>query len=162
MKKQSTMGGFAILSSAVFIVKILSLMYIPFLLHILGGVGYGIYSAAYQVFILIFAVTTSGLPQAISKIVSELIATGNYKDAVKAFKISRFLLLLAGILMSLILLIASWPITKLIGNSRSYWAVLALCPTIIFASITSSYRGYFQGRKKYGAHCNFSGFRTVS
>lgn len=147
MKKQSTMGGFAILSAAVLIVKILSLLYIPFLLHIIGGEGYGIYSAAYQVFALIYIVTTSGLPQAISKIVSELTATGNYKDAVKAFKMSRFLLLSSGIVMALLLLLASWPITKLTGYPRAYWAVLALCPTIVFSSITASYRGYFQGRK---------------
>lgn len=147
MKKQSTMGGFAILSAGVIIVKILSLLYIPFLLHIIGGEGYGVYSSAYTIFTLIFAVTTSGLPQAISKIVSELTATGNYKDALKAFKMARFLLLSGGLLMSLILLLFAWPLANLIGFPRAYWAVLALCPTIIFASITSSYRGYFQGRK---------------
>lgn len=147
MKKQSTMGGFAILSSAVLIVKILSLLYIPILLHILGREGYGIYAAAYQVFILIFAVTNSGLPQAISKIVSELIATENYRDAVKAFKMARFLLVTGGVIMSVILVIIAWPAAKFAGDSRSYWAVLALCPTIILSTLTSSYRGYFQGRK---------------
>ena len=46
--------------------------------------------------------TNAGIPVAISKMVSELIAVGNYKDAVRTFKIARFLLLILGLIMSLI------------------------------------------------------------
>lgn len=145
MKKQSTMGGFAVLSSAVLIVKILSLLYLPFLLAIIGDEGFGIYMAAYQIFVLIFAVTTSGLPQAISKIVSELTATGNYRDAAKAFRLARFLLLCGGIVMAAVLWLSARPLTNILHYQRSYYAVLALCPTIVLATLTSSYRGYFQG-----------------
>jgi stage V sporulation protein B len=145
MKKQSTMGGFAILSSAVLIVKILSLIYLPFLNSILGKEGYGIYQAAYLVFVLIFAITTSGLPQAISKIVSELSAVGNLKDAVKAFRMARFILFTTGIIMSIFLYFSAGFLAK--ESPKSYLAILALSPTIIFATLTSSYRGYFQGRE---------------
>ena len=48
-KKQSTTKGFAILSAAGFMVKILSLLYVPFLIKILGKEGYGIYARAYPI-----------------------------------------------------------------------------------------------------------------
>lgn len=145
MKKQSTIGGFAILSSAVLIVKILSLLYIPFIIAILGDEGWGVYQFAYLVFTLIFSVTNSGLPSAISKLISELTAVGNYKDALKAFKMSRAMLLTTGIVMSIILFFSAGFLSR--ESPKSYLAVIALCPTIILSTVTSSYRGYFQGRK---------------
>lgn len=147
MKKQSTMGGFAILSTATLVVKILSVLYLPFLLAILGDEGYGYYQAAYTIFVFIYAITNTGLPQAISKLVSELTAVGNYKDAVKAFKLSRFILLTVGIVMSLILFLSAGFLCKLLNFPKSYLAVLYLVPTVFLSTVTSSYRGYFQGRQ---------------
>lgn len=147
MKEQSTLKGFAVLSSAVIIVKLLSFIYIPFLRHILGHEGYGLYAASYQMFALIYAVTNSGLPSAISKIVSELTATGNYRDAVKAFKIARSTLLSAGVIMSIVLFVSAKPFARFMLFEKAYLSVAVLAPTVIFSTINSSYRGYFQGRR---------------
>jgi stage V sporulation protein B len=147
MKKQSTMGGFAILSAATLIVKILSVLYLPFLLAILGDEGYGYYQAAYTIFVFVYAITNTGLPQAISKLVSELTAVGNYKDAVKAFKMARFILLTVGFLMSLILFFSAGFLSRILNFPKSYLAVLFLVPTVFLSTVTSSYRGYFQGRQ---------------
>lgn len=146
MKEQSTTKGFAVLSAAGMIVKVLSLVYIPFLLRIIGKGGYGIYSAAYQIFVFIYVLTNSGIPVAISKVVSELIAVKNYRDAVKSFKIARLTMLCLGIGMSIALAIFAYPLAKITKNEMSYLSILALSPTILFSSIVSSYRGYFQGR----------------
>ena len=77
MKKQSTTKGFAVLSAAGIFVKILSVIYLPFLLGILNKEGYGVYAAAYQIYVFVYVLTNSGIPVAISKIVSELTAMGN-------------------------------------------------------------------------------------
>ena len=73
LNKQSTTKGFAILSAAGFIVKILSLLYIPFLGKVLGADGLGVYYSAYNIFTYVYILTNAGIPVAISKIVSELI-----------------------------------------------------------------------------------------
>lgn len=146
MKEQSTTKGFAILSAAGMMVKVLSLLYIPFLIMIIGGEGYGIYGATYQVYTFIFVITNSGVPVAISKLISELAAVGNYKDAVKSFKIARFILLVLGILMSLVLLIFAKPLAELVKFNKAYLSLLTLSPAILFTSVASAYRGYFQGR----------------
>ncbi|MEL7598273.1 MAG: oligosaccharide flippase family protein, partial [Clostridiaceae bacterium] len=70
MKKQSTTKGFAILSAAGMIVKVLSLLYIPFLLQIIGDDGWGIYSSAYRIYAFVYVLTNAGIPIAISKSVS--------------------------------------------------------------------------------------------
>ena len=147
MKKQSTAKGVAVLTAAAIIVKVISLLYVPILLKILGDYGIAIYYAAYTIFSWIYSVATTGVPQAISKTVSELIAVGNYKDAAKAFKLARFLFMIVGFVLTLLLLVFAKPIAIATKYPNSYLAVLFLAPTIFFSSITASYRGYFQGRR---------------
>ncbi|WP_251859728.1 polysaccharide biosynthesis protein [Clostridium sp. Marseille-Q2269] len=145
MKKQSVTKGFAILSIAGMLAKVFSLIYIPALINILTDQGYGIYMAAYQIFAFIFVLTNSGIPVAISKLVSELIATENYKDALKSFRIARYMLLFLGFIMALFTVCASGVLSKIIGYEKAQLAVLALAPSILFTSVSSAYRGYFQG-----------------
>jgi stage V sporulation protein B len=146
LEKQSTTKGFAILSAAGFMVKLLSLLYVPFLLKILGKEGYGIYARAYPIFVYIYVLTNAGIPVAISKMVSELIAVGNYKDAMKTFKIARFLLLILGMIMSLFMLIFARRLANVTNSATARLAIMALAPTILISSVLSAYRGYFQGR----------------
>ncbi|EPY6470211.1 putative polysaccharide biosynthesis protein [Clostridium sporogenes] len=145
MKKQSVTKGFAILSIAGMLAKVFSLIYIPALINILTDQGYGIYMAAYQIFTFIFILTNSGIPVAISKLVSELIATENYKDALKSFRLARYMLLFLGFVMALFTVCASGFLSKRIGYPKAQLAVLALAPSILFTSVASAYRGYFQG-----------------
>lgn len=146
MKEQSATKGFAILSAAGMAVKVLSLLYVPLLLRIIGDEGYGIYSATYQIYVFVYVITNSGIPVAISKLISELTALDNHKDAVKAFKMARSLLLILGLVMSILLIVFAKPIVKITDNEKSYLALIALAPTIFITSIMSAYRGYFQGR----------------
>lgn len=146
LKGQSTTKGFAILSAAGMITKILSLLYIPFLLTIIKDEGLGIYNQAYQIYVFVYVLTNSGIPAAISKLVSELISVKNYKDAIKSFKIARFMLLITGVIMSFLMMAFAFPLTKLLHIEKSGLAVLYLSPAILFTSVASAYRGYFQGR----------------
>lgn len=145
MKEQSTTKGFAVLSAAGMIVKVLSLLYIPFLKGIITDEGYGVYGAAYSVYVFIYVITNSGIPVAISKLISELTAVKNYKDAVKSFKISRFILLLIGSFMTILMILFAGTLSKAVHYDKAYLSILALSPAILFTSIASAYRGYFQG-----------------
>ncbi|MDQ2085747.1 polysaccharide biosynthesis protein [Herbivorax sp. ANBcel31] len=146
MKKQSIAKGFAVLTIASMFVKILSVLYIPFLRGILGDEGYGIYGAAYQVYTFIYVIANSGIPVAISKTISELTYAGNYKDALRAFKIARSYLIGIGAVLAICMFVFAGPISRILHFEKSYLAILALSPTILITSISSAYRGYFQGR----------------
>ena len=57
MKEQSTGKSFIALSFAGILVKVMSLLYVPIIIRILGDEGYGIYLASYDIFSLIYVVT---------------------------------------------------------------------------------------------------------
>ncbi|MBX4265581.1 putative polysaccharide biosynthesis protein [Clostridium estertheticum] len=146
MKKQSTSKGFAILSSAAIAVKLLSIIYMPFLLSIIGGSRpYAIYGVAYQIYAFIYVLTNTGIPSSISKLISEFVAVGNYRSAKKTFRISRLLLLILGIVMAFTMFCVSGPLTIHMNYGEAKYSVMALCPAIVFTSVASAYKGYFQG-----------------
>ncbi len=146
MEEQSTSKGFAILSTAAIAVKLLSVIYMPLLINIIGGNRpYAIYSVTYQIYAFIYVLTNTGVPSAISKLVSEFVAVGNYKSALKTFKISRLLLFIVGMVMALIMFFVSGSLTAHMNYGEAKYSVIALCPAIVFTSVASAYRGYFQG-----------------
>jgi len=146
MRNQSMARGFAVLSAAGIITKVMSLLYIPFFIAIIGEEGYGIYAAALQVYVFIYVIGNSGIPVAISKSVSELTATDNYKDAYRVFKIARSYLFIIGLLLSLIMFFTAGPISAALHYKKSKLAIAAISPTILLTTLMSAYRGYFQGR----------------
>ncbi|HCW05706.1 MAG TPA: sporulation protein SpoVB [Clostridium sp.] len=146
MKEQSTTRGFAVLSAASLIVKLVSLLFLPLLNFILPQEAIGSYNFTYTIFTFIYVLSNSGIPVAISKLVSELIAQNNYKDAIKSFKMARFLLIVIGLVMSLIMMLIAAPITRRAGQEDSELAIIVLAPTVLITSVMSAYRGYFQGR----------------
>lgn len=146
MKEQSTTKGFAVLSLAGVIVKIISLAYVPFLMKAIGKEGYGIYAAAYEIFSLMYVMTNSGMQTAISKQVSELIALDNPKDALKTFKLARSILLLVGFAVTMIMIIFAKPFAAMTDNNDAIIAIISLAPAIMITTVLAAYRGYFQGR----------------
>lgn len=146
MKSQSTTKGFAILSLATILIKIISLIYIPFLTYIITKEGYGVYSSTYVVFTFIYVISNSGISVAISKIISEFIAIKDYRDAVRSFKIARFIMIIIGFTMSIIMILLSEPLASLVNFPKAALALKILSPTIMITCVLSVYRGYFQGR----------------
>jgi len=146
MKQQSFAKGFAILSAAGIITKVLSLLYIPFLIAIIGDEGYGIYGAAYNFYVFIYVLANSGMPVAISKLVSELTALDNHKDAIRSFKIARFMMLLVGLILSVLTIVFAHFVADIMNFRSAALSIMWLAPSILVTAVSSAYRGYFQGR----------------
>lgn len=145
-KAQSIGKAFAILSIANIFVKLLSLLFVPIMRNLLGGSeGYGVFGAANEVFAFIYVIATAGMPVAISKLVSELTATGNKKMSVNLFKFMRFLLIIIGTVLTILMMIFSKQIAGIVETPKSWLGIMFLAPTIFFCAILSAYRGYFQG-----------------
>lgn len=145
MEERSAGRGFLILSMAGILGKILSALYVPLLNRIIGPNGYGIYAAGYDIFVFLIAVTSLGAQPAITKVVTELRAIGNHKDALRAMKIARKYLLIIGVLTSIVFMAVSMPLANILGKSRSGLSFMFLAPAIALASILAAYRGYMQG-----------------
>lgn len=75
-KKQSFLGGAAILAAAVVVVKIIGAVYKLPLNNILGGAGKTYFDTAYRIYNFLLTFSTAGLPLAISRMTSQAHAQG--------------------------------------------------------------------------------------
>lgn len=144
-KNTSATKGFAILSAAGILNKVLSVLYVPVLLQIIGDVGYGIYNAGYQIYVFIYVLTNSGFPIAISKLQAELLTHGDFRNARRSLKITKVLLFTYGLVMATLTAVFAKQIATAIGWENSYLVILALSPTMFFSAISCTYRGFFNG-----------------
>lgn len=152
MKQQSTGKGFAYLSIAELLVKIMSVVYVPLLVRILGDVGHGIYAVSYEAFTLIYVLTNEGIQRGISKLISELHAKNNPRDALRAFRLSRTLLIGGGLFASLLLFFMAPLIARASSTPEAVLSIRFLAPTVLITAVLSAYRGYFLGRSYVSAN----------
>ena len=151
---QVFLKGAAILTISMVVVKVIGLLDSVLLTNIYSmfgeeyaTMGSGIFSNAYEIFVVIFTVATGGLPIAISRLVSESIAQKRYKDVKMIHKVSVPFFLAVGIVSLIIMLLGSFIYIKIIDSPYSIYAMICLSPTVFFGCLVSSYRGYFQGQR---------------
>lgn len=148
IKEQSMAKGFAVLSIAGILVKVLSLFFIPIIRSLMGGsAGYQVYYSAYQVFAFVYLLATAGFPVAISKVVTELTTGKDHRCSKRAFRIARFVMLGIGFVLTLLLLLFAKPIANATGYADSWLGIAVIAPNIFLCGILSAYRGYLQGLK---------------
>ncbi|KXZ40599.1 stage V sporulation protein B [Alkalithermobacter thermoalcaliphilus JW-YL-7 = DSM 7308] len=149
MSKNSFLKGAFILGVAGIIVKIMGAFFRIPLGNIITSEGMGYYQTAYPIYVFLLAISSSGFPTAISKLVSERLALGDKKGAHKVFRVSFIVLILTGIISSTILFLGSnYIVTKLIKNEKAYYAMVAIAPALLFVPIMAAFRGYFQGKQE--------------
>lgn len=146
MVRESASRGFAILSIAGILSKVLSVLYVPILQGIIGIDGYGIYQQTYEIFVFLYAVLNVGMQTAIAKYVSELSALGNNKAALRTFRLSRTILTLFGLVLTGLLIISARFISTSSESPDIYIGLIYLAPAIAITSTLCAYRGYFQGK----------------
>ena len=146
MSKNSFLKGAVVLGVAGLIVKILGAFFRIPLGRLITSEGMGYYQTAYPIYVLLLSISTSGFPIAISKMVSERRAVGNYKGAHRVFTITLKILLVLGLLTFSIFFFGARIIVNALNNPNAYYSMVALAPALLFVPIMAAYRGYFQGR----------------
>lgn len=144
-KVNNFVNGAAILSVAGIIVKILGAIFRIPLSSIIGSEGIGLYQLAYPMYSFLLVISSAGFPVAISRLVAQAVNVGDYKLADRTFRLSRKLMLVLGATATIIMLLASGFVANKQGNPDSKYALMAIAPAILFVSVMSAYRGYFQG-----------------
>lgn len=143
--ERAFMSGVVALTASTVIVKIIGLAYKIPLISILGAEGMGYFNTAYEIFALLCGVSTSGLPVAVSMLVSAARETGDLSKVRGIYKTSFALLITKGLLFSALLILFAKPVSQLLGNTDAYYAILAISPSLLFSCIAGAIRGYFQG-----------------
>lgn len=147
MTKDKFLRGAMILTLAGLMVKIIGSVNRILLSRLLGGEGIGLYQMAYPVYLLMLSISSAGIPIAISIIVAEKVAKGDFASASRIFRVSLGLMAVTGLVFaSGLYFAAGWLVDSgLVRDPRAYYGLVALTPAVFFATILASFRGYFQG-----------------
>lgn len=148
MTKKSLLKGAAVMAFAGIIVKVLGAFFRIPLANYIGDVGMANYSPAYSLYSFLLVFATAGLPVAISKMVSERYAVGQFREAERVFKISRALMIIMGTIGFFVLFLFSDFIAESINLPGSSLSMKATAIALLLVPIMSSYRGYFQGMQE--------------
>lgn len=155
MKKNSFLMGAFISTLGIVICKALGLVYVIPFYAIIGVQGGALYSYAYSIYNMFLNLATSGIPIAMSKVVSEFNELKYYFTKERAFKVGLKIISILGIASFLILFIFAPNIAEMIlgdvkgGNTiEDVTKVIRIISTaILVIPFLSVSKGYFQGHK---------------
>ena len=145
-KKQSFLGGAAILASAVAIVKLIGFFYKVPLNNILGEVGKTYFQTAYEIYNVLLTISTAGLPLAISKMTSQAHAQGRENQKRKIFRTAIWLFFALGLLGSLLMFFGAEQLAGFQNNDMAAQPIRALAPAVFCVCLLACMRGYTQGQ----------------
>lgn len=153
-KTQTFMASVAMVMCSQIVIKLLGFMYRIVITNIngFGDEGNGIYNYGYQIYVLLLAISSVGIPNAIAKLVSEKCATDDFKSAYRIFRCALILFAVIGSLLGVGLYVAAPLIDAAMFDTPTIVRVLrVLSPAILFVSVSSVIRGFFQGMKNMKA-----------
>ena len=145
MGGRSFLKGAAILAAAGLIAKFIGAAFRIPLTYVVGAEGMGLYQMAFPIYTFLLVASTSGLPVAISKMVSEKMAQNDRRGAHRIFVVAFRILFWLGLVTFLALAAGSYGLALIIGNPKSFYSILAIAPSLFLVSVMSAFRGYFQG-----------------
>lgn len=140
-------SGTAILSLAAVISKITGLIYKIPLINYVGVSGMAYFLAANHIYVLLFVISTAGLPVAVAVLISESVAKGELHSVRRIYKTALWLFLILGIVGSVIMLAGATAIADMIGIPQASVSIMAISPAVFMACVSGAIRGYFQGHQ---------------
>ena len=147
MKKENNNGGIivqaGILAAASIVVRIIGLLYRSPLTAVIGDEGNGYYGYAFNIYSIVLMVSSYSIPSAISKLMAQKLALGEYKNAQRVFYCTMAYALTVGAAFSLFV----WFGAGLLVPPRSVPVLRVLAPTIFIFAILGVLRGYFQANQ---------------
>ena len=124
-KKQSFLQGVAVLTAATIIVKLLGFIYKVPLQNILQERGFGYFNTAYDVYNVLLMISTTGLPVAVSRMISQAQALDNYAQIRKIYSVSMKVFLTIGVVGTLIMLVFCRQLSVMVTTNENSWAAIA-------------------------------------
>ena len=155
MKKTGFLAGAAISTIGIVLCKVIGLVYVIPFYAIIGTQGGALYSYAYAIYNIFLNLATSGIPVAMSKVVSEFNEMGYYNTKERTFKIGLRIISILCIISFLVLFIFAPQIAYLIigdvkgGNTiEDVTLVIRIISTaVLVVPHLSVSKGYLQGHR---------------
>ncbi len=146
-KKNTFFGGAAILAVSSILVKLIGAIYRIPLGNILPDEVMADYNSAYNIYNFILTISTTGLPVALSKTISESNALGRKNQMRRIFWVAFFTFLIMGLASFFCMTLLAGPLSEVVlSNPKAVYCVIALAPSALCVCIMSAFRGFFQGQ----------------
>lgn len=146
IKKQNFLTGAAILSLSTIIVKVIGMLYKLPLNQVIDSQGFAYFNKAYAIYTVLLVVSTTGLPVAMSRMVSEAQAKGNGKQMQRIFGTALTAYLTIGFLGTGVMMIFPKLLANMMSMPNAWYSIFALGPAVLCICVASACRGYFQGQ----------------
>ncbi len=147
-RKGSVIAGIRmpfIQSAGVLSYILLLVMRIPLSRNI-GDAGMGLFAPAFEIFLLVTFLTSYSMAGAMTGVIRYRVKREQHKNARRVFGAVFTMDVLFSIVVAAGLVLASAKIADiLVLEPASRMAILAAAPTIVFAAIIGTFRGYFSG-----------------
>lgn len=145
LKENKFARGALILLVGGLICKLIGAIYRIPLSNILGPEGIGIYQLVFPIFSLFLILASGGSATALSKLVASCRAKGENKRARRFLFQSIILLVVVSLVFSGLFLAFGGPLSSFQGNEKAALGYVGAAIAIVFASVLTAFRGYFQG-----------------
>ena len=131
------------------IVRGLGFLYKIFLSNTIGETGLGIYHMIFNFLMICLALTTTGIPTALSCLIANRKALKDENQTNTLFISTLYITFAVSFLISLGIAFNSKFISlKLLKNEDLNLFVLSICPAVVIITISNILRGYYYGIKK--------------
>lgn len=146
-KGQNLLIGAMVLLISNLIVKVIGAIYKIPLTNMLGTQGMAYFNAAYSFYVTIYLVSTAGIPVAISRMVATAQAQGKQRESKRILRVALVLFSIVGFVAMMIMILFAKTYAKAIEIPDSFHSMYAIAPTLFFICISSTFRGYYQGKR---------------
>lgn len=155
MKKNNFLEGAMIATIGIIMCKIIGVLYVIPFYKIIGNQGGTLYSYAYSIYSVFLTLSSTGIPLAISKMVSEYNTLEYYNTKERVYKIGRIIIVGIGFISFLVLITCAPMIASLIlgdmqgGNSKESvtMVIRIISSALLIVPLLSVTKGYLQGHK---------------
>lgn len=146
MTRHSFLHGAFVLIAASLVTRIMGFAYRIVLTRLVGATGMGLFQLVFPLLSLVLTFVTAGLPIAISKLVAEAMVTRDKVRVRRILNVSTSVILSLAVVFTLLMwLMRGFVLHHWLTDPRAYPTYLAMIPIVAVISISSIYRGYFQG-----------------
>lgn len=147
-RQKSLVGGISILGVAGLICKVVGVLYQIPLNNAIGPEGMGVYSLVFPTYNLLLAISSIGIPVAISRMVAQYLAQDDPRNARRVFKSALYILTAFGTVATLFMVLFHRRLGSATATAEASIGFVMIAPSLLFVCIMSAFRGYMQGRRR--------------
>ncbi|MBO5355543.1 MAG: oligosaccharide flippase family protein [Clostridia bacterium] len=147
-EKKKLFGGVAVLMPATLFTKIIGLFYKIPLIAIVGVSGMAYFLAAYHIYSLLFVLSATGLPTALSLQVARAVASGQSRAVRRIFTVALALFLALGTAGTALLLLFAPALAARLAMADAAASIIAIAPALLLSAFIGAAKGYFQGHHR--------------